>query len=268
VIAAKLAELQNEKWASFLRNLHPNNAPLWKLTRYFKTPQNSIPPLFHNGRQFYEAESKADLLGDYFASTHWQTIPQKSKRHSRMVDRTVGRFLTLQRHGDNDFPLISHTDVQRHIKALKQRTSPGKDGISNTLIRHFSKDTIRHLSYIFNASLQFGYFPNTWKHATLLAIPKPQKPPSDPGSYRPISLLSALSKLMERIVANRLANYAQQKSLIPDEQFGFRKRHSTVAQLIRLTDYVTHGFNINRHTGLVMLDVEKTYDTVLYYYIK
>jgi hypothetical protein len=67
---------------------------------------------------------------------------------------------------------------------------------------------------------------------------------------------------MERVLANLLEGYAHQKELVPNEQFGFRKRHSTIAQFTRLTDYITHGYNINKHTGLVKLDLEIAFDTV------
>jgi hypothetical protein len=68
--------------------------------------------------------------------------------------------------------------------------------------------------------------------------------------------------MMKRMVAKRIERYAYQERLIPNEQFGFRKKHSITAQLARLTDYITHGYNNNKHTGLVMLDVEKAYDTI------
>lgn len=107
-----------------------------------------------------------------------------------------------------------------------------------------------------------GHFPEKWKRARIVAIPKPNKPPREPGSYRPISLLPALSKLLEKSVAKRLRHHAENNDIIPHEQFAFRKHHSTVAQLARLTDCVTHGFNKNKHTGLVLLDMEKAYDSV------
>jgi hypothetical protein len=59
----------------------------------------------------------------------------------------------------------------------------------------------------------------------VLAIPKPKKQPSDPRLYRPISLLPALSKIMERTVKTRLVRHANKEKIIPNEQFGFRKKH-------------------------------------------
>jgi hypothetical protein len=63
-------------------------------------------------------------------------------------------------------------------------------------------------------------------------------------------------------VAKGLTRYARQQNIIPNEQFGFRKRHSTTAQLTRVTDTITHGYNVNKHTGMILLDIEKAYDTV------
>jgi hypothetical protein len=67
---------------------------------------------------------------------------------------------------------------------------------------------------------------------------------------------------MERIVKTRLVRHANKERIIPNEQFGFRKKHSTTMQLARLTENITHGFNMRKHTGLVLLDLEKAFDTV------
>ena len=108
IIVTKMAEFQNAKWASFLRTLHSNNAPLWKLTRYFKKPMDTIPPFIHHGTQLYEAEEKANLLAEHFASIHSQTIPQEATHHSRAVDWKVGAFLKRQSHRDTVPPHQPH----------------------------------------------------------------------------------------------------------------------------------------------------------------
>jgi hypothetical protein len=53
-----------------------------------------------------------------------------------------------------------------------------------------------------------------------------------------------------------------QHQLILHSQFGFRRKHSTVAQLARITDYATKGFNLHKHSGIILLDIEKAYDTI------
>ena len=91
---------------------------------------------------------------------------------------------------------------------------------------------------------------------------QPNKPPTDPNPYRPISLLSIVGKLFERIIASRLSTHVDQKLLLPDVQFGFCKKHSTISQLARITDYISNGFKLHKHTGMVSLDLEKAYDTM------
>ena len=87
-------------------------------------------------------------------------------------------------------------------------------------------------------------------------------PPTDVNSYRPISLFSSISKLLECVIASRLTTFANQNHVIPDTQFGFSKKHSTVSRLAKSVDYISHGYNLRKHTGMALLDLEKAYDTV------
>jgi hypothetical protein len=130
------------------------------------------------------------------------------------------------------------------------------------MLRHLSNKAITHLTNLFNHLLLRGNFPTTWKRGKVIPIPKPNKPSTDPNSYRPISLLSTLGKLFERIVADRLTLFANQHNLLPHVEFGFRRKHSTVSQLARIADFITRGYNTHKHAAMVLLDLEKAYDTV------
>lgn len=63
-------------------------------------------------------------------------------------------------------------------------------------------------------------------------------------------------------MVKRLLNHIHTEEIIPNEQFGFKRKHSTATQLTRLTEHITHGFNLRKHTGLVLLNLEKAFDTV------
>jgi hypothetical protein len=71
-----------------------------------------------------------------------------------------------------------------------------------------------------------------------------------------------LSKLLERVVTHRLNSFIHQNHILLPEQLGFRKQQSTVCQLTRITDCITRGFNFRKQTGMVLLDIEKAYNTV------
>ncbi|GBP00538.1 Probable RNA-directed DNA polymerase from transposon BS [Eumeta japonica] len=103
---------------------------------------------------------------------------------------------------------------------------------------------------------------NTRKAPGLDGIHKPGKPRDLPVSYRPISLLSGLGKLFEKILKTRLSDHLLGKSLIIDEQFGFRPAHSCPQQVLRLVKYVSEGFETERSTVVVFFDVAKAFDRI------
>ncbi|GBP63348.1 Probable RNA-directed DNA polymerase from transposon X-element [Eumeta japonica] len=100
---------------------------------------------------------------------------------------------------------------------------------------------------------------NTRKAPGLDGIHKPGKPRDLPASYRPISLLSGLGKLFEKILKTRLSDHLLGKGLIIDEQFGFRPAHSCPQQVLRLVEYVSEGFETERST-VAVFDVAKAFD--------
>ena len=108
--------------------------------------------------------------------------------------------------------------------------------------------------------LDKGRYPQTWKHAKVIAILKPGKPATDPSSYRPISLLCCLYKLLERIILTRLTPTLNRT--IPVEQAGFQQNRSTTEQVIALTSYIEAGFERKEKTGTVLIDLSAAYDTV------
>lgn len=121
---------------------------------------------------------------------------------------------------------------------------------------------INFLAYIINSCLKLNYFPPRWKHARVVPIPKHGKDLSKPENFRPISLLCSLSKILERVILNRLNSHIELEKIIPDEQHGFRKKFSTTSQLAKLIETTKENLNNKKSTGLVMLDVEKAFDRV------
>jgi len=149
--------------------------------------------------------------------------------HSITITRSVDRFFRNTIPNNSPLHLTNIYEVKRKILSLKLRSTPGNDGITPLILRHLSRKTLAHLTYLFNHLLRLGHFPTCWKRAKVVPIPKPNKPGNDPNSYRPISLLSTLGKLFESIVAARLTSFVNRHHLLPHTQFGFRKKHSTVS---------------------------------------
>ena len=104
-------------------------------------------------------------------------------------------------------------------------------------------------------------FPDGWREATVIPIPKPGKDRTDPNNYRPIALTSCLCKIMERMINHRLTWFLQDNNIITKYQCGFQKGKSTTDHLVRLETYIRQGFVKNQHTVGVFFDLEKAYDT-------
>ena len=102
--------------------------------------------------------------------------------------------------------------------------------------------------------------PKTWRRATVVALPKPNKPAQDPKSYRPISLLCVPFNILERLIHSRIDTVVDPQ--LPREQAGFRRGRSTVDQVTLLTQYIEDSFQNNEKDGVVFLDLTAAYDTV------
>jgi hypothetical protein len=115
--------------------------------------------------------------------------------------------------------------------------------------------------HLFNLSLQTGNFPDKLKMSRTVPIFK-SGDPSLCDNYRPISLLSSISKILEKAVAMRLVNHLKQNKLLCENQFGFQAGYSTVHHLLKLTNFVTKEINKKHYTVGIFLDLKKAFDTV------
>ena len=95
-----------------------------------------------------------------------------------------------------------------------------------------------------------------------MAIPKPNKDSTIPNNYRPISLLSSLSKIAEKVIAVRLLKEVIDKNILQSEQFGFREKTSTAHAILFIKNDIMNGFKNGKSTSMVLLDIEKAFDTV------
>ncbi|KAJ4933624.1 hypothetical protein JOQ06_030448, partial [Pogonophryne albipinna] len=84
----------------------------------------------------------------------------------------------------------------------------------------------------------------------------------DPGNYRPVSILTSISKVMEKIVYEQVEKYLAEKYLIYEFQSGFRTSHSTDTCLLYLNDHIKQEVDAGKYNGMVMLDLQKAFDTV------
>ena len=149
------------------------------------------------------------------------------------------------------------------LKPKTQDKAPGHDTITHELLRlAIGTPFYIHLAKLFTFSLRIGYIPTAWKLATLCMLIKPDKLPSLTTSYRPISLLSTIVKLFERVIEKRLRKHLEDTGFLSKYQSGCRKAKSTNGHLFRLSQTVMESFNRGEQVIASFLDVEKAFDNV------
>ncbi|VVC37748.1 Reverse transcriptase domain [Cinara cedri] len=116
-----------------------------------------------------------------------------------------------------------------------------------------------HLTHIYNAILRLSNFPTQWKFSVIILFPKPNKPTGNPASYFPISLLPLVSKLLEKLILKRIYPIIVENNIIPNSQFGFREKHSTIHQIHRLADAISCSPENKQYTSAVFLDVSQAF---------
>ena len=117
------------------------------------------------------------------------------------------------------------------------------------------------MSILFNTSLDSGTFPKLWQLTHVCPVYK-KGDKSDKTNYRPISLLSNTSKILEKIVYKRLYEYMTGNNLLIEQNSGFKRNDSTVNQLLKIVHQIYQDINDGKDTCLVFLDISKAFDKV------
>lgn len=259
-IRSKTSELNKQNYENKLSQLTTNDNSIWSYTKTLKRKTQSIPPIkCQNGNLVFTDKDKADTLATFFNNAHQLTVNETSvhDRNVKLSTKKVSQSMISEE--------VQHTSalkIKRMIESLNSKKAPGLDKISNHTLKKLPSHSMNILANIFNKCIDLSYFPSVWKVAKVFPILKPGKDPSKPSSFRPISLLSSIGKLFESILLNQLCEHEERNSLIINQQFGFVKGHSTVHQVLRITEKAAINFNKNISTGLVLLDLEKAFDSV------
>lgn len=258
-----LSQHYNESWNKTLEKINENednNKKLWKIIKRIKRGNSFIPALNHNGQTYYTNYEKANVLASNLAQT--QTNPATSDIENE-VKENIKEIDLLTTDKDSISPLLtSPREVKNIIKYLPNNKAPGPDQIPNIVLKNLPHKAIVQLTYIINTIFKLQTFPDPWKTALIIPIHKKQKDKDNPNSYRPISLLNAMSKVAEKIINKRLAKQLKEQQTLIDEQFGFRPGHSTVLQVTRISHDIVTNFNKEKVTVMTLIDIQKAFDTV------
>ena len=155
---------------------------------------------------------------------------------------------------------LTVNELKEVFFSLDTNESSGYDYISFNVVRNCFGPLLKQLMAIFNLSLQNGFLEEL-EIAQVTSIFKADDV-NKLGNYRPISVLLCFSKLLERILYNRLFKYLIPNEILYKKQFGFQEGHSTKHAIIQLTDQINNSFKKINFTLGILIDLLKAFDTV------
>lgn len=133
-------------------------------------------------------------------------------------------------------PEISMEEITEAIFKMKNKKAPGPDMIPGEIIKEIFLQSPNLMRKTLNNLMQTREFPHIWKEAKVTLIEKPKKNNSDQPTYRPICLLNTYGKLLESLINQRIVKELEEKTLISDQQYGFRAGKSTVQAIQAVID--------------------------------
>ena len=155
----------------------------------------------------------------------------------------------------------SYEDFEKVIMKISSDSACGSDRISVTLLKRLVKPVSKILHSIYMKSLLAGRFPSNLKHAMIVGIHK-GGPKTIAKNYRPISLTSYLSKVLERIMRLDIVEYLNTNDLWDIRQHGSRAGRSTLSQLLEHQDKIIQAMENGSNLDVIYLDFEKAHDKV------
>ena len=236
------------------QKLHTSNSPrdFWHLANNVSHnfTSSSFPPLSQpDGNFAVSSISKAELFAQTFAV------------NSTLDDS--GHVPPTPPPSDSFIPKIKilRNDVLHTLSGLNTRKAYGPDGIPPIVLKNCASVLAPCLAKLFRLCLSTSTFPSCWKYAYIQPVPK-KGDRSNPSNYRPIALISCLSKVFESILNRKIQRHLSANNLLSDHQYGFRSGRSTGDLLSFLTNSWSSSFVRFGETFAVALDISKAFDRV------
>lgn len=264
-ITQEIREHRNTIWNTKLTSLKVRDNSLWNLTKALKKSHPPLPTLHDtNNDQHITNREKAEILATTFENAHH--ISTTNTIEQNKIEQIVDEFLNSNQNITNSNCwskiLTTPKEIYNTLKTLPNKKAPGTDNIDNKILKNLPRKALIQLCYIINSILKLQHFPQQWKEAIVIPIPKPNKNHSDPQNYRPISLLNTLAKVTEKIILNRINTFYLKNKITIACQFGFRPHHNTTMQLARITSDISLNYNKKQSTAMALLDIQQAFDRV------
>ena len=230
--------------------------------------KNSSPSSFlHEGLNITDPQAMADLQMEVFSDKIDNLIRELPPP---VIDPCSILKKSLDDWGERKdarqefkFKTITSTDTLKIIKELGNTTSSAHDNLDSLALKHGAAILHGPLTHVINTSINTSKFASRWKIGRLLPLHKGKGLSlTDPKSFRPISLLPVIGKVMERVLQPQILEFMESTGQMNANHHSYRKLHSTVSAMLQLSDAIFSGCEANKITTLVTLDQSAAFDVI------
>lgn len=221
-----------------------------------KRPKSQPRALTSQGRTVTKPTEICQVFNDFFCNVGANLAATINS------DRNIGKFQTLNPVINSMFlhPATLNEAVLT-IKDLNSNKSPGPDNIPALFVKNHCTFFATLLADVFNEIAVTGEWPDCLKTARITPVFK-SGDEKDPSNYRPISCLSVLDKVIEKLLVNRIVNFIEQHNIMYTHQYGFRKGMSTLSATCDLTEDIYDSLDKREIVGALFIDLKKAFDTI------
>lgn len=253
-----IKKLKRNYERELIRKTMHNNRQLWKNIKnitYTNNKKSTNAELLNLKKTPIES---ANFANDYFAN-----IGKKLAQGYVFTNNDTSTYLQSLTSHSHSFVLLQtdHDEVKDVIMNLRTDSAPGWDNIPIRFLKLALSEVLPVITHLVNICFDKGIFPDPLKQSIITPVYKGGDRDSI-NNYRPISVLPAISKILEKLLNKRLLNYLEKFKILSPSQFGFRKGISTEGAVSALSSLVSEQLDSGNKCLAVFLDLKKAFDTV------
>mgnify|MGYP001151580594 FL=1 len=267
IVRNEIGEYRSNKWNEFLTTIQNNHQKastiFWKnVSRIYKPSTVPFNKLVSNATLVTSQKDITNALAEHYKNLYSPPkIDPEDERDTCITEEYNTIFKEISASKEKITP-TSTTEIKKLIKELKPKKSSGIDEISNWMIKKLPPAYVECLAKCFNIWLKNYTYPEEWKVAKIITLNKLKAGIPNCEQTRPISLLATHSKLYEKIILNRVKDWAEANHIIPQEQSGFRKGCLLQTRVLSILQEVKNNLAGNIPTLGIYVDYKKAYDLV------
>ena len=211
----------------------------------------------------FDTKENANIFKNFFSNLAESLLKKLPCRTNRFGLSSVEKYYKDKLNGKEKFKFqeVSESSVEKLLKEIDTSKATGIDQIPAKFLKDAAPVISVHITKIINLSIKTETFPSECKIAKLKPLYK-KGAKTEPENYRPISLLPLISKIIEKSIHDQLLDHLTKSNLLYTHQSGFRANHSTDTCLSQLTNMIINGVEKGKHTGMILIDLQKAFDTL------